>query len=114
MKSRFKLQVKIWITSDNKTNVTTTVVTENLDCNNKNLAVYTEHQEGISEDLSEKNGLHFLGKHKLMRLEWSTVENNKNLCVFRQICDENCYYIYLFVRNIPDNEIWKICEVLFN
>ena len=76
--------------------------------------MYTGHQDGINENLTEKNGLHFLGKHEKMRYESSRVENNKNLCVFRQICEENCYYIYLFLHNVPDDETFKICEVLFN
>ena len=105
-------QVKIWSTSENKTNFTTTVVTENLDCNNQNLILYTAKNYKTEENL--RSGVHFSGKYKMMRYESTTVENNKNICVFRQICEENCYYVYPSVRNVPGDTTWKICEVLFN
>ena len=105
-------QVKIWSTSYNKTNFTTTVVTENLDCNNKDLVLYTAENYETDDNLG--SGLHFIGKHKLMRFQSSSVESNKNICVFRQICEDNCYYVYLSVRKVPGDTTWKICEVLFN
>ena len=104
--------MKIWSTSDKKTNFTTTVVTENLDCNNRHLVLYTTENYETDENL--RSGVHFTGKHKMMRYESSSVEHNKNLCVFRQICEENCYYAYLSMQNVPDDASWKICEVLFN
>ena len=109
------LQVKIWITSDNRTNFATTVVTENLACNNKDLVMYTAEDYDADENLiNVGNGIHFIGKHRRMRLDSFSTENNKNLCVFRQVCEDNCYYVYLFVRNVPDDTSWKICEVLFD
>ena len=104
--------MKIWSTSDDKTNFTTTVVTENLDCNNKDLALYTAENYETDENMG--SGLHFTGKHKMMHLEGFSVDNNKNLCIFRQICEENCYYVYLSVCNVPIDTEWKVCEVLFN
>ena len=107
--------MKILITSENKRDFTTTVVAENLDCNNKDLVTYTADDYDTDENLiNVENGIHFIGKYRKMNSESCTTENNQNVCVFRQICDENCYYVYLFVQIGADDTIWTICEVLFD
>ena len=59
--------------------------------------------------------LHFLGKKKIIRLDSSSVNNGQNECVFRHICDEDkWHYVFIYVKNVPEETSWKICEVLFN
>ena len=65
-----------------------------------------------SSDTDEK--FHFLGKKKIIRLESSLVNNGQNECVFRHICEDICHYVFISVKNVPENVSWKICEVYFN
>ena len=87
------------------------VVTEILECDVKNLLVYTRYGDvtvsGIITDRS-----HFHGNHKVLSLESSVTNGNgQNECVFR--CEDMCHYVFIAVQNVPDESSWKICEVLF-
>ena len=106
------IQVKIWKTESGSDNCNVTVVTEDMDCDVKNLLVYTGHSD-ITPSRIATNRAHFQGNHKLLSLESSvTSGNGQNECVFR--CEDICYYVFIYVRNVPNETSWKICEVFFN
>ena len=91
------------------------MVTEILDCDAKDLLVYTGHGDAMMIGVFN-NGSHFYGNHKLLTMEnFVTNGNGQNECVFRHICDEDkWHYVFIYVKNVPEETSWKICEVLFN
>ena len=108
----YLIKVKIWNTENGTSNNTVTVVTEILECDVKNLLVYTGHGDitvsGIITDRA-----HFHGNHKLLSLESSVTNGNgQNECMFRS--EDMCHYVFISVENVPDESSWKICEVIFN
>ena len=106
------IQVKIWSTASDLTNNTVTVVTENLECDVKNLLV-TRGQCAVIPSEITTNHVHFHGNYKLLTLESSvTNSNGQKECVFR--CEDMCHYVFISVENVPDESSWKICEVIFN
>ena len=104
--------MKIWNTADNNTNLAVTVVTENMECDVKNLLVYTGYGDVIVSGMITDRS-HFPGNHKLLNLESSVTNGNgQKECVFG--CDEDmCHYVFISVQNIPDESSGKICEVVF-
>ena len=109
------IQVKMWITGSDTTNYTVTMVTENLECDVRNLLVYTGHGNVEVSGITNHRS-HFHGNYKLLTLESSVTNGNgQNECVFRHMCDEDmCHYVFISVQNVPDESSWKICEVLFS
>ena len=111
----FVFQAKIWNSATNMSNYTVTIVTENLECDDGSLLVYGEQNIPSSlDDSCPEERLHFVGKKKILRLNSSSVNNCQNECVFRHICGDICYYVFISVLNVPDGSFWKICEVKFN
>ena len=104
-------QVKIWNTAGNNTNLAVTVVADNLECDVKNLLVYTGYDDVmVSGTITDRS--HFHGNYKLLSLERSgTNGNGQKECMFR--CEDMCHYVFISVQNVPDESSWKICEVLF-
>ena len=93
--------------------MTVKVTTENLECNNKHLVLYTPDGD-INQNLNLPDAqLHFMGNHKIMELEESRMENNQNICTFKQICEKQCLYVHIYVPVSTSADIWKICEVTF-
>ena len=88
------------------------MVTEILECDVKNLLVYTGHGDAmVSGILTDR--AHFHGNHKLLTPEsYVTNGNGQNECVFT--CEDLCHYVFISVENVPHESFWKICEVLFN
>ena len=104
-------QVKLWSSTGKVSNCTVTVVTEGLNCDVKNLLVYTGHGD-ITPSGIINNLAHFHGNHKLQSLESSVTNGNgQKECVFR--CEDMCHYVFVSVQNVPSDPSWKICEVLF-
>ena len=94
------------------TNITVTIVMKDLECDVKNLLLYTGHDDVRVAGMTNRQA-HFHGNHKLLSLKSSvTNSNGQNECVFR--CEDICHYVFLSVQNVPDESSWKICEVLFN
>ena len=94
------------------TNNTVTVVTEILECDVKNLLVYTGHGDVMVSAITNDRA-HFHGNHQLLNLESSVTNGNgQKECVFR--CEDMCHYVFISVENVPHESLWKICEVLFN
>ena len=114
-KSFCKLQAKIWNSITNRSNLTVTVVTENLECGHKGFLVYGQQDIPYNLDGRYTNDrLHFLGNKKIIRLDSSSVNDGQNACVFRHICEHICHYVFVSVRDIPDGSNWTICEVKFD
>ena len=91
------------------------MVTEDLECDVKNLLVYTGHGDIMVSGITLYH-VHFHGNYKLLTLESSvTNSNGQKECVFRHVCDEGmCHCVFISVQNVPDESSWKICEVLFS
>ena len=84
---------------------------KNIECEHKGFLV-----TGIPDHLHASyadDRFHFLGKKKKNHLESSSVNDGQNECVFRQICEGICHYVFISVKSVPDNASWKICEVEF-
>ena len=107
--------MKIWNSAADRANFTMTLVTENLDCYDKSLKIYAEQDvpDNYGNVFPEKK-LHFLGGYKMIPLERISINNGLNQCVFKHICVQMCYYVFIFVDNAPDQNVPKICEVQFN
>ena len=58
--------------------------------------------------------VHFQGRYKLLVLEETSSLNGQNYCVFRHICENSCYSVFVQIRDAPDENAWKICEVKFD
>ena len=91
------------------------MATKDVDCDVKNLLVYTGHGEVMTSAIMN-NRSHFYGNHKLLSLESSIANGEgRNECVFRHMSDEAMFhYVFIYVKNVPKENSWKICEVLFH
>ena len=99
-------QVKIWNSVNSKSNYTVTVRTENLQCSNPNFLMY----EAVSVPDDETPGAtdeqrHFMGNFKIPFLVDESSSNGENECVFRQICEDSCHYVFISVHG---ESSWKI------
>ena len=111
-KNIYLIQVKIWSIATGTTNNTIAVVTKDLECDFKNLLVYTGHGDVMVSGITIDRA-HFHGNLKLLNLEsYVTNGNGQKQCVFR--CEDMCHYVYISVQNVSCESSWKICEVLFN
>ena len=99
------IQVKIWNTSNGTNNNPVTLVTENLECDVKNLFVYTGHGDVMTTGVLS-NRSHFHGNHKMLNLESSVTDGNGQECVFE--CEDMCHNVFISVQNIPDESSWKL------
>ena len=106
-------QVKILNSATNRTNYTVTVITENLDCDNKEMLIYGEQNIPNMDKIHPSERFHFGESKKILRLDSSSVNNGQNECVFRHICEHICYYVFISVLNVPDGNNWEICENSF-
>ena len=79
-------QVKILNSATNRTNYTVTIITENLDCDNKEMLIYGEQNIPNMDKIYPSE--------RFLRLDSSSVNNGQNECVFRHICEHICYYVH--------------------
>ena len=101
--------------ANNKKNYTVTMITENMACDSKEILIYGEQTFPDDQDGSYPVGrLHFMGTKKIIRLTSSSVNNGRNECVFRHICQDICHYVFISVLNVPEESNWRICEVIFD
>ena len=107
-------QVKILNSTKNRTDYTVTVITENLVCDHKEMLVYGEQNIPNRDEIYPSERLHFIGSKKIIRLDSSSVINGQNECVFRYICEDICHYVFISVKNVPEESNWRICEVMFD
>ena len=107
-------QVKILNSATNRINYTVTVITENLVCDHKELLIYGEQNIPNMDEIYQSERLHFVGNKKIIRLDSSSVNNGQNECVFRHICEDICHYVFIFVKSVPEESNWRICEVIFD
>ena len=107
--SLFFIQVKIWNLIYNST---VAIVTEGLNCNNKNFLVCNGNDDNgfPGDDAVLGDKIHFLGKFQEMTLESYSQENGQNKCVFKTKC-EGCFYIIISVFNVQSQDSAKICDI---
>ena len=91
------------------------MATKDVECDVKNLLVYTGNGDVTTTGIIS-NRSHFYGIHKLLSLESSVVNGeDRNECVFRHMCNVAMFhYVFIYVKNVPKENSWNICEVLFN
>ena len=75
--------------------------------------VNREVSEYIATGIDDIN-LHFQGRYQLLVLEGTSSLNGQNYCVFRHICENSRYSVFVQIRDAPDENAWKICEVKFD
>ena len=79
--------------------------------------VKCEVSEYVARAIDDIN-VHFQRKYMciytLLVLEETSSLNGQNECVFRHICENSCYSVFVQIRDAPDENAWKICEVKFD
>ena len=90
------------------------MITENLACDSNEILIYGEQTvPGYVDGSYPVERLHFMGTKKVIHLDSSSMNNGQNECVFRHICGDICHYVFISVKNLPEESNWRICEVIF-
>ena len=106
--------MKLLNTARDMDNFSVVIHTVDLSCHHKDLYIYghqdIEETEGRNAQLGN---LHFVGTFNKFDLIEAEIINGFNRCVFKAVANGFSPYVFVSVKQIPENETWRICELEF-
>ena len=106
--------MKLLNTAPNMHNFSVIIHTVGLSCHHEDLFIYGHQdvEENQGGQINNEN-LHFIGTFSKFELVKAEIIDGFNRCVFKPVTSGFSPYVFVSVKQIPENENWKICEVEF-